>query len=471
MHFLILILSLLVPTIFGSGILFLIFHNLEPSNSSEGNKIANHSVSWAIKVILSFALGAGTITFLMFWWGLTNLSIWFFIVFITTATIIILFIIVFKKINKVYGIKLFSHNHQPKTDKLKIHLSKLSFFEIILVFVIIFEIFFVFAAAILRPEINFDSMACWAFKAKVFFYQPQSEIFINKISHANYPLHTPLLMAWSYFWLGEVDDAVVKLIFAVYFLALIGFVYLKLRELISRKISLIFTVFLSTMPLVNFHGFVAYADLPLSFYFTLATIYLFGYFNKKEKRDLILAGLFSGLAVWTKNEGLMLAEVLMIIFVVFLALNNQSIKQKFKSFLPYLFYFLLFSLPWLLFKFYFGLGFSNILSGGGVKINQFHPEIFKPFLEQIFLYSSFHLWPGIFILLIIIYWKKIFQNNNLYLLLIILGAVAAYLCLYLFTANYQYVLDETIVDRNFLAIIPISVFLAGLLFKEEDLQE
>lgn len=105
---------------------------------------------------------------------------------------------------------------------------------------------------------------------------------------------------------------------------------------------------------------------------------------------------------------------------------------------------------------------------GGINLGGFHLEILKPLFDQIFLISSFHLWPGIFILFLIVFWKKIFVFPNYYLFLVILGAIAVYFCLYLFTTHYEYVIDGTSVGRNFLTLMPISVFLAGILLKDTD---
>jgi len=231
-----------------------------------------------------------------------------------------------------------------------------------------------------------------------------------------------------------------------------------LRPLVSRKIALIFTLFLATIPLFDYHGFNAYVDLPLTFYFTAAAIFLFYYFQKKHLFWLILSGLFSGLAAWTKNEGLMLAALLFIVLLYFLLKEKGSKKDVFFYFLSFIF----FVLPWFIFKGVHHLGFSNV-DYQTLPFNQFHPEIFLSVLKQVFLFHSFHLWPGIFVLILLINLSKFKTNSFLCLFLVVFGGLIAFFILYLFTANAQHVLDGHIVSRNLMTIIPLSIFLSALL--------
>lgn len=442
------ILSLLIPTIFGAGILSLIVRRKQ-------SKVVN--------LIFSFALGTGLITYLMFWWGLLGLSFSIFIKIITFLVVIILMLFVNRNWQKIYKgiLKLIA-----------IKFNRLNILEIILILVIIFQLGFVFSESLIRPIINFDAVANWAFKAKVFFNQPQqafdhtSHLFLGA-NHQNYPLHVPLLMTWTYLWAGEVNDVIIGAVFALYFLALICFIYFTLRFFISRKLSLVFSTFLATMPLLSYHAFSAYVDLILVFYFTLATIFIFKYLKWRKSQDLILAGIFAGLTIWVKNEGLMLVGVLFLALIAyqffkqFLFKDNK--KKNYRICFKFALYTLCFIMPWLIFKKYFGLGYSNI-SAGVVSFNGFHPEILPVLFRQLFVVSSFHLWFGFFILIMLFQWNKIFNCTNLYLFLVILGVFCGYLIIYLFTPSYQFVLDGTIVGRNFLTIIPISMFLAGVLY-------
>jgi 4-amino-4-deoxy-L-arabinose transferase-like glycosyltransferase len=319
---------------------------------------------------------------------------------------------------------------------------------------------------------NFDALAIWAWKAKVFFFEKlrafkiDSPLFLGGGSHINYPLHLPLLMTWTYFWLGKANDVLVNLIFALYFISLLGLFYFSLRNFLSRQISLIFTMFLSTLPLLNYHGFNAYADLPLTFYFTTSAIFLIRYFQEKRSAWPILAGLFAGLAGWTKNEGLMLAIILFIVFIIYL-IKEKKLKANFKHFLFYILSSAFLLLPWLIFKKIFHLGFSN-LEPGALVFDRFHLEVLPEIFKQTFFYHSFHLWPGIFVLVLIFYWPQLKKYQNFYLFLIILGSLIAYFILYFFTPTSQFLLGGTVLGRNLMTIIPLTIFLSALLINPEN---
>jgi|GEM_PF-1520642 len=499
-NFLLLFFSFLFPTVLGAGILYFIRYNRQSFQSS-----------FIQYLIVSFALGFGLITFLMFWWGILSLPAYYFMFLIAFLVIILLVFFVFIALKK--------YRQNLTTAKfllfLKIgfkQLSSLSFFEWFLILIIIFEIIFVFSEAGLRPitAFAFDALATWAWKAKVCFYQfqdffsPSSEFFLSAGGHQNYPLHLPLSMAWIYFWLGRVDDVAVNFIFAFYFLGLLGLAYSNLRSCAGRRISLIFTAFLATMPLFAYHGFQAYADLSLTFYFTLAVILIFQYirrfclFGGDSENKLVVPGLIIGLMTWVKNEGLMLAGVIFISFLLSIFVDGLlkkvgSLKrnQVFKSFLSgeipkkrrfgqlgiFILSFALVFLPWLIFKICHHLSYSNLTNDQKMEFFRvFHPETFSAVLNQIFLSHSFHLWPGIFIILLFIGLiaggKKMFglearsQDGQgiIFLILTVLGVIVAYSLLYVFTLSYQFALDGTIVSRNFLVLAPLSIFLAGIVF-------
>ena len=462
----ILILSLLILAIFGAGILFLIC----PKKELALNKIKFF--------IFSFALGTGLGTFILFWAGLISLD--FFSLTIAFVLIDAIFLILFFRFVRKYNQNPFKKNKLDNVlsvqtiDKKQI---KKRACQTILILIIIFQIGFVFSSAFLRPVINFDALDNWAFKAKVFFHQPtqafssKSELFLGGGAHQNYPLHVPLLMAWFYSWLGEVNDVSVGLIFAFYFLALIIFIYDSLRKNKSKINSLVFTAVLVSLPLLAYHGSVAYADLILSFYFTLATVSLFNYLKHNKKIDLIGLSLFSGICVWVKNTGIVLAGIIGLVLLIYFLQKAGFPKTKKailidffkKCYLKFIFGVGFFAIPWLIFKNYFDFGFSNTSPDQPVSLIGFHPEVAKALFEQIFIFNSFHIWPGLFLAILIIYWKKLFKFPNIFLFLSFCFTLFFFFAIYFFTDSYTFALQGTIVSRHLLALAPLSVFLAGLL--------
>lgn len=462
LSFIRLLLSFLLPFVLGGGVLFLF---------CQKKKLRIDRFKF---FIFSFALGLGLNSFFVFWFGLLGIFLlaWLFILFFVDLFFVFL---------------IFAQKWRPWENRVR---EKFSFskIEIILFLIIVFQVFFVFSSAALRPIINADAINNWAYKAKVFYLEPElafnpsSDSFLGSTFQQNYPLHVPLSLAWSYFWMGGVNDFLVSLFFAFHFLVLIIFLYFSLRNFLqkgdnsclARRYSLIFTFFLATVPLFVYHGFIAYSDLILTFYFTLASISLFNYFLRRKKIDFWGASFFIGLMPWIKNEGLILSVILLIIFLTYslgregrkYLKNKKSILEKINSLFPFFGSFLIISLPWLAFKAFFGLGFDNVYSDQKIIFTYFHPEVLPFLLRQVFVFGSFHLWPGLFLFFLFFFRKKIFSFPQFYLLLIIVLGLLAYLVLYFFTASFKFVIEGTIVGRNLMVFLPLSIYLVGLNAKQ-----
>ena len=458
-----LFLSIIIPLIFGFCILNLFFYAtpyfIKRSPDNEKHNILEFFI-W------SYGTGCGLITLFIFVLSILGLpfNLW---VFNLPLLILFLINIIFIFLKRRIAVQLYFSSFR-----------RFSFIEIALILIILFEIFFALSESVLRPVINFDAIAQWGWNAKVLFFEghqffdSHSDLFLGGV-HINYPLHIPLLMTWFYFWqkpIGDIaflrqidtnliNDASVNLLFSLYFLALVGLIYFSLRRIVSRKLSLLFAAILATLPLIDYHSFNAYADLPLAFYFTGAAVFMFFYFQNQRKQWLILSAIFSGLAAWTKNEGLFLAIIIFVILFLYL-LKEKKIRTHLKDLAIFFIIFSVIFWPWMLYKLFYGLGYSNMANDSFGSLG-FHPEIFSPVLFQIFFARSFNLWFGIFVLILFIRLKQLKKDHNLYLLLIILGSVLSYFLIYLLTPSFKFAMDGTVVGRNFITIAPFSIFLAA----------
>ena len=443
-----LFISLVIPFILG----MVLFYFINPNHFKVMEKI-----------IICFAFGTAMLTFLMFVWGLLRLPFYFFLILMFCLSALIFLFSFIKFFNKKRFFNQF----------LKLKIKKLGLLEWFFILIILFEILFVLSSSILRPIINFDSLAIWALKAKVFFYQPvdffnhASSFFLGGGNKLNYPLHIPLFMGWVYLLFQGTSAIFAKIIFATYFIALLAFIYISLRNFISRKTSLFLTAILSLMPLVSYHGFSAMADLPMAFYFTLASVFLFKYFYRPSSSyNLYLAGIFAGITAWVKSEGIVLSMVLLFVLFVYL-ISQPKLKTNIKNCLKFLYPYLLIISPWVVFKIFYNINFLSNISKKFLFFEEIHPVIFKGVWQQIFFSNSFSIWPAIFLLFLLFFYKKVLSKPYLYLLLMISGVILFYLLLYFLTPTYEYAMDGTAVCRNFLVIIPLSIFLSGLLFEHK----
>ena len=150
------------------------------------------------------------------------------------------------------------------------------------------------------PAGDYDAVAIWNLRARFFWLAPErlGEVLdgLPAMPHADYPLHTSLLVARIWGWVGS-DHAWVPLLVGASYLALTVLIVagaLAMRR--GRGLALAgATLILGTAGFVR-HAADQYADTPLACCIALAVAaHVCGL--------PLLAGAAAGAAAWTKNEG------------------------------------------------------------------------------------------------------------------------------------------------------------------------
>jgi hypothetical protein len=236
-------------------------------------------------------------------------------------------------------------------------------------------------------------------KARVIFSYGQiygEDFFDPDRLHAKqrYPLGIPLAQSFVYHMVGGVDDRLGKIIFPGFFLALCLSFYAALRQFFSRRYSLLGTSLLSLLPAFTIYanGGAAsgYADIPLTYYYTVFALSLFNWLWERRDSDFVLALVFGVFAVFTKNEGVALWGIT----VVSLALVGKSAGQPFSRNLGRRLFLLAIAsavavLPWYLYRSrlplleedYFRLLTPAHLMAGTDRL----PYLLKSFVMEVFL--------------------------------------------------------------------------------------
>ncbi|MDI6853439.1 MAG: hypothetical protein QME75_07550 [Deltaproteobacteria bacterium] len=199
-------------------------------------------------------------------------------------------------------------NQKPKTKNLLSHWDWL--------LLGLLGVLFLFAAlrAVLYPMWAWDALATWGFKAKVFYLEQGLDLSRIK-AHNYYPNLVPLLLTYLYLCLGQVNDHLVKLVFPLFGAGLLSLVYSLLRRSgLGRTASLGITAFLALNGVTFIvHLFIAYADLPLTYY-TLGAV---GFTWMRLRQEgpsgcLPLAAAFTAGLAWCKFEGPPLAGTIIL---------------------------------------------------------------------------------------------------------------------------------------------------------------
>jgi hypothetical protein len=291
---------------------------------------------------------------------------------------------------------------------------RLSPFEVIMVSMIGAAGLLVLLDALTQPLLSFDARAIWGMKAQVIFSHQQiygEDFFDPDRLHAKqrYPLGIPLAQSFVYHMMGRADDRLGKIIFPGFFLALCLFFYAALRQFFNRRYSLLGTFLLSILPAFTIYasGGAAsgYADVPLTYFYTVFALSLFNWLSERRNIDFVLALAFGVFAIFAKNEGLALWGITVACFVLF----GENAGQPFFRKVERLFLLAIVSavalLPWYLYRSqlplleedYFLLLTPAHLSAGIDRL----PYLLKSFLREMFLRPQLWSLLGLCLLLAI----------------------------------------------------------------------
>jgi hypothetical protein len=162
-----------------------------------------------------------------------------------------------------------------------------------------------------EPHGEWDAWMNWDMRARMMFLGGSNwrTAFAPELpwSHPDYPVLVPSLVVRSWLYAGTdtlLGPALVAATFALATVALLAAALAALRR--PSQGFLAGMVLLST-PFFIRHATSLYADVPLGFFFlaTVVCLALDGRYGDRTRRFAMLAGFAAGLAMWTKNEGLL----------------------------------------------------------------------------------------------------------------------------------------------------------------------
>lgn len=161
------------------------------------------------------------------------------------------------------------------------------------------------------PHGRWDAWATWNMRARWLAAGAPAwrEAFVKPNIHRDYPLLLPATVARLWVYSGDTDPVVPAAVAAAYGTALVLLLYAALAALRGRAQALVGALCLLGTPVFLRVGPWQYADVPLAFNL-LAAVTLLSLHDRdplRGKTMLLWAGVATGLAAWTKNEGTMLA--------------------------------------------------------------------------------------------------------------------------------------------------------------------
>ena len=351
-------------------------------------------------------------------------------------------------------------------------ITSLTFLEKFLLAVILIQTIYVFLRALIIPMEAFDSILNFGMRAKVFYFNqgiPANYFseFKDVIYNIEYPLLLSLTETCGYIFLGQFHDGLIKIIFPLYYLSILMFTFGFFRRFFSRENSLLFLFFLATVPQFVEFATNGYAEILVSFYFTVSAFYIILWMTTKKPEALIVSAVCCALMLWTKTEGLMLICANIALVIVYGILEKSS---HWRTLLKYIaFCSLLLMLYWVVIH---AMGVNvhgmfkaqknpphlwEYLSRTGPILYEYQMHIFGPKKWNLI----WILWIG----LVIFRLKRSWEVGVRYVTMLLGTVFLGYFIVFMMADSYEWVLEKT-ASRFILHFLPLLVYHGALLFSE-----
>jgi hypothetical protein len=347
---------------------------------------ARSEIAFVERMPLALAFGSGVVALLLFYFSLIYVPL------ALTLTIAVSLIVV----SAAYGIRIV---HGWRFSLRGYRFS-------ILVLAPVLALSAAVTVVALHIDLGFDGWSNWGFKAYVAFIKGgwTPSFFAQswpQFIHHDYPLLMASVEAWAFAFLRQTDESSLKIIFPFFYLGLLLLFYAATREILSRRIGLLFTVLLGTTP--YFSSIAApsgYADVPLMLYVFGAVLFIRRWLQFGREFDLLIGAILAALSVWVKREGIVYWGVNFVAVAIWLALaRTLSGRERVRSLLIFLLPAVVMIAPWFAFlatfhippsDFQFVLDFSRWVRLPTIALN------------MIGQYLALSMWGGLWIIFFVL---------------------------------------------------------------------
>ncbi len=207
-----------------------------------------------------------------------------------------------------------------------------------------------------NPHGEWDGWAIWNLRARFLFRSglewKQTFSPILNWSHPDYPPGIPASISRCWTMMGAETVLISQILATLYTAGTVGLLFAALARFRSQNQAMLAVLVLIGFPLFLAQGASQYADVPLGFYYLTTVVLVSLYFDlgKRNPGLLVLAGMMTGQAAWTKNEGIPF------LIIAFCALAvGLTWKKEVKSAVSQILAFCLGALPGVLVLIYFKL--------------------------------------------------------------------------------------------------------------------
>ena len=293
-----------------------------------------------------------------------------------------------------------------------------------------------------------------------------------------YPIHIPVykaLISQFAWWINDIYfNTWQRLVFLFWLLFIFSVTFDKTKNIFKSILPIWLILWL---PLVFFHSFEGYMDLPSIIYCMISARLFYQYLEYKYFSYLSLWLLFWIITAYIKNDGFVVyLPWLLIALIIILCIKKDllfTVKWFFKdkdNMMKLILYFIYFFIPFLIVKIINWLWFNQAAyTKSWIWLSDVvHREIFPQFYKIFFQMDNYNL---ILIILLFIFFsilsKKRRKENKSFFLYAWLIIFLILIAVFLFTDNYQRVLDQTTVNRCFTMVFVLLLWFSWFLLEEK----
>ncbi len=429
------------------------------------------------RLALGYGLGFGFLTLGMFFLNVLGMS------FSLRNTVVLICTII--TICLLYGLRKNRFIDQgkiglPSSVEPKKPAVPIYFFEKIVIGLIVFFLITDIILGIYWPVTWPDAVTLYDFRANLLTSTLSlSKAASLKIATPNYvlisrPPMTSLAHTWLYLWGWENA----KIFYPLFLVALALVFYFSLKDYVRRYHSLLFILILVTTPIIYSYSHHAYLSFPITFYFSVGTLYLYRWISQQKRGFLCLAGIFLGLSSWIRSDSLIFFVGYLIILIYFCSSRKKYLAP------------LAFAVPYFLIEPLWGIYIKEVLHyrpGGSRELFLTQGLIWhfkgiwktsQTFFDMVqwrrvmkflwtYVFVRFKLILGPLILLSFLYAERIAKHRFLFFI------VVSNLGLFIL-GTYRYSIVTSLLiwgssERVFMITLPIIYYFMALITAEKDL--
>ncbi len=338
------------------------------------------------------------------------------------------------------------------------------------------------AFALVVPPFK-DSLVIWSLKALVIFqdgsvYSPDLVAENRFLFHPNYPLLVPLAQVFLFGLRGAALEHAAKIVLPLAHLGIGLALFSYLRPRLGARRALALAALLAATPhfyrtdeLYTFAGSTpsGYADPMLAALCGAACLQTLEWLARRQRADLLLAALFLGLAVFTKNEGAALALCVALATAAALLLDRLRGRAlpRARDVALGLFAFALVALPWAAHRATLPARDENYPERARLEVFEQHawriPTLAAAALEE-GVAAGRHglLWP-LLLCALVARRRRLLRRENAFLCGVVAGMAAIYFAVFVVTPLHTVELVRATAPRLFFHLAAAVVLFLGVL--------